>query len=156
MELKFENPAQVRMGKHGYDLVGDRPICVCYSGDGKQIAVGITDGSVRVLSADLTKELRTLQVSSDKEWVWGITSAPKTDLLAAATPSSVRLFETSSGKKLQEWRKADLRVTSVALSPDGKLLAVGYGGKHNTEGEFRGGYVNIWDTATGRLVKKLD
>lgn len=133
-----------------------RPTCVRYSGDGKQIAVGISNGSVRLLSADLTKELRTLQISSDKEWVVGIASVPKPDLLAAATPSSVRLFEASTGKQLREWGKADLRISSVALSPDGKLLAVGYCGKHDAKGEFRGGYVNIWDTATGRLVKKLD
>ena len=130
--------------------------CLRFSPDGKQIAVGVSDGSVRVLAADLSKQLRSLEVSGEKERVLSLAYAAKADLLAAATINNVRLFEASSGKQLHEWGKADLMASSVALSPDGKLLAVGYGGKHNAEGERRGGFVNIWDTKTGRLVKKLD
>jgi WD40 repeat protein len=140
----------------GFDLKGVEPTCLRFSPDGKQIAVGVSDGSVRLLAADLSKQLRILKVSADKERVQALAYPAKADLLAAATTTNVRLFEASSGKQLHEWGKADLRVSSVALSPDGKLLAVGYGGKHNAKGEFRGGHVNIWDTATGRLVKKLD
>ncbi len=156
IEPTLANPAQTRWGEHGYELVGDRLICVCYCADGKHLAVGISDGSVRLLTADLTKELRSLQVSGEKEWVNAVASAPGTDLLAAATSSGVRLFETSSGKRVREWGKTDLRAFTVGLSPDGKLLAAGYAGKPNTEGAWRGGTINIWDTASGRLVKRLD
>jgi WD40 repeat protein len=139
-----------------FDLNGEEAICVRSSPDGKQIAVGVSDGSVRLLAADLSKQLRSLEVSTDKERVQALAYPAKADLLAAATTTKVRLFEASSGKQLQEWGKDELRVSCIALSPDGKLLAVGYGGEHNVKGDFRGGYVNIWDTATGRLVKKLD
>lgn len=156
--LKCENPSHVQwFEEHGHLLVGDRPTCVRFSPDGKQIAIGVSDGSVRFLAADLSKQLRSLQVSADKERVQALAYAAKADLLAAATPSKVCLFEAGSGKQLREWGKADLLVLSVALSPDGKFLAVGYEGKHKSaEGWPRGGCVNIWDTATGRLVKKLD
>lgn len=139
-----------------FDLKCEELTCLRFSPDGKQIAVGASDGYVRLLAADLSKPLRSLEVSDEKEKVEALAYAAKADLLAAATTARVRLFEGSSGKQLQEWGKADLRVSSVALSPDGKFLAVGYCGKHNAKGEFCGGYVNIWDTATGRLVKKLD
>lgn len=130
--------------------------CLRFSPDGKQIATGVSDGSVHLLAADLTKQLQLLEVSAEKEKVQTIAYAAKADLMAAATTSRVRLFEASSGKQLQEWGKPDLKVQAVALSPDGKFLVVGYGGKHNAKGERRGGFVIIWDTATGRLVKKLD
>lgn len=141
-----------------FDLKGGEPTyaCVRFSPDGKQIAVGVSDGSVRLLAADLSKQLRSLEVSGDKERVQTLAFAAKADLLVAATANNIRLFEASSGKQLHEWGKADLMASSVALSPDGKLLAVGYGGKHNTKGERRGGFVNIWDTKTGHLVKKLE
>jgi WD40 repeat protein len=155
-ELKCDNPVHRFFGEHGYELVGDMLTCVRFSPDGKQIAVGVSDGTVRLLAADLGKQLRSLEVSGDKERVLSLSYAAKADLLAAATASNIRLFEASSGKQLHEWGKADLMASSVALSPDGKLLAVGYGGKHNTKGERRGGLVNIWDTKTGRLVKKLE
>ncbi len=155
-ELECAKPSHVRFGQHGYELAGDRSTCVRFSPDGKQIAVGVSDGSIRFLAADLSKQLRSLEVSAEKERVQALAYAAKADLLAAATPSTIHLFEASSGKQLHEWGKADLMVSSVALSPDGKFLAVGYGGKHDAKGELRGGYVNIWDTATGRLVKKLD
>jgi WD40 repeat protein len=120
----------------------------------------MADGSVLLLKGDLTKQLRSLEVSAEGEKVLALALAyvAKADLLAAAIHSRVRLFEASSGKQLREWGKAELGVSSVALSPDGKLLAVGYGGvyMHGVKGHPRSGYVNIWDTATGRLVKKLD
>lgn len=141
-----------------FNLEGGEPTFagVRFSPDGKQIAVGISDGTVRLLAADLSKQLRSFEVSADKEKVQALAYAAKADLLAAATTTNVRLFEANSGKQLREWGKDDLRVSSVALSPDGKLLAVGYCGKHKVAGDYRGGYINIWDTATGRLVKKLD
>ncbi len=139
-----------------FDLKSLEPTCLHFSPNGREIAVGVSDGSIRLLAADLSKQVRSLEVSADKEKVQALAYAAKADLLAAATTTKVRLFEASSGKQLQEWEKADLRVSCVALSPGGKFLAVAYGGKHDTRGEFRGGYVNIWDTATGRLVKKLD
>jgi len=139
-----------------FDLKSLEPTCLHFSPNGKEIAVGVSDGCIRLLAADLSRQLRSVEVSADKEKVQALAYAAKADLLAAATATKVRLFEASSGKQLQEWGKDELRVSSVALSPDGKLLAVGYGGKHNVKGEFRGGYINIWDTARGRLVKKLD
>ena len=141
-----------------FDLDGGEPTygCVRFSPNGEQIAVGVSDGTIRMLAADLSKQVRSLQVSDEKEKVQTLAFAAKADLLAAATTEKVRLFVASSGKQLREWGKAELMASSVALSPDGKLLAVGYGGKHNTKGERRGGFVNIWDTKTGRLVKKLE
>jgi WD40 repeat protein len=153
---KCDNPARTVSGQEGYELVGDRLTCVRFSPNGKQVAVGVSDGSLRVLNADLTKQLRSLKIADAKEYVVSLAYAAKADLLAAATPSGVRLFEASSGKKVRDWGKDVLRVSSLALAPDGKLLAVGYGGKHNATGEIRDGYVKVWDTKTGRLVKKLD
>lgn len=156
IELKCNNPAHVVWGQDGYEPVGDTLTCVRFSPDGKQIAVGVSDGSVRLLTADLTKQLRSLEVSDAKDRVVSLAYAAKADLLAAATCNGVALFDAHSGKRLQVWGKADMGVSAVALSPDGKLLAAGYAGEPDESRWPRKGFINIWDTKTGRLVKKLD
>jgi WD40 repeat protein len=149
----FDSTTGMEMAQ--FDLKNAEPNCAQFSPDGDQVAVGASDGTVRVLTSDLTKQLSSLKISDEKEKVVAVAYAAKADLLVAASRSKVRLFAARSGKRVRDWGKTNLEVRTVALSPDGKLLAVGYGGIHEAPGEKRSGFINVWDTASGELIKKL-
>lgn len=141
-----------------FDVEGGEPTpgCVRFSPDGNQIAAGVTDGSIRLLASDLSKELRCLQVSGDRDKIQAIAFAAKADLMAGAIRHKICLFAVSSGQQLSEWREDERSVSAIALSPDGGLLAAGYAGEHPAKDEQPGGFVNVWNVETGRLVIKLD
>jgi WD40 repeat protein len=143
-----------------YDVAGIGPAVTClrFSPDGKQIAAGCPDGSVRILSADLTKQVQAVNVSGGTYPVVAIAFGPKGDRLAVACSGGAYLVDVSSGKRLLHFAEFEytLSATSVAFSPDGKFVAVGHGRDFEAHRAMPSGFINIWDAATGRLLKKLE
>ena len=107
----------------GRSFVGNqRPTAVCVSPDGKTLAVGGQDGVVKVLDAATGVEL--LSIPAHTGSVISVAFGSNGRLVSAGTDERVRVWDATSGAGLLTLIQttADLR---VAVSPDGKSLAVG-------------------------------
>ncbi len=60
-------------------------------------------------------------------------------------PNRVRVWETTTGRVLSEWRSPDGKIQAMAFSPDGQLLATG--GDDNR--------ISLWNTGSGARVTVL-
>ncbi|HVO33593.1 MAG TPA: WD40 repeat domain-containing protein, partial [Elusimicrobiota bacterium] len=64
------------------------------------------------------------------------------------TPGKVRVLDMRSGRELWTADAAEVFVTALAFSPDGKILASGPG--------FADHDIRLWDVATGKELGRLD
>jgi WD40 repeat protein len=117
------------------------PGSVAFSGDGLTLAAANGRGTVRLWNLDDTAEKRTL-VGHDRSVRSVAFSRDGTWLASVSYDRTVKLWDTASGAPLPlpvpELPGSGL---SVAISPDGRLLAtcVGYA-------------LQVWDRASGRLL----
>jgi WD40 repeat protein len=116
--------------EEGFDTKFYDPRVVAFSADSQQIATG--DGQSRdVRSGSLTRRFEGATALGDKTY-------------AVVTEGRVELHDANSGALLR--RIAAPNAMTVALSPDGKLLAVGFG--LNVESA----HLKLYDAATGKLL----
>lgn len=116
---------------------------VAWSPDGRQLASGSDDGSVRMwdpASGEVVRELiglrgRVLSV------VW---SPDGRQLAIASGEGTTQLWDAISGERVLELTGSD-GDSSVAWSPDGLWLATG-----GADGRMR-----VWDTTSGERVREL-
>lgn len=99
---------------------------VAFSADGKRIATGSFDKSVKLWDATTGKELRTFAgKAGHQSLVTAVAFSPDgSGLASAGTDNFVKVWDVPTGKPQLE---TDLTAggTKVAVSPDGKLYAVG-------------------------------
>lgn len=121
--------------------------CMALSPDGKQLATGGIDGTVRVWDVETGKLVRAL--IGHQYYVYGLSWSPDGHTLASAGSydATIRLWDTRSGQPLRVIKGLPSYVVQVAWSPDGKsLLAAG--------GES--GIVTRWDAATSKEMGKAE
>src|SRR5579884_1549789 len=139
--------------------------CMALSGDGKTLALGDNDGSIRgtvhLLDAATGRRLRRL---GDFDCLHSLAFSPDGKLLAVSA-LSVALYDTATGNRVRRLEGSPAE-GSLSFSPDGSALT-GVRGEFDTGvplwevatgkrlATTNGWEVRLWDTATGKQVRCL-
>ncbi len=95
---------------------------VAFSPDGKRLASGSYDNTVKVWDADKGTELRTLK--GHRDYVYSVAFSPDGKrLVSASADKEVKVWDVDRGTLLLPLLGHTDRVHSVAFSPDGKQIA---------------------------------
>jgi hypothetical protein len=117
---------------------------VAFSPDGRLLASGSDDQTLKLWDVETRQEVRTLRGHTDP--VWSVAFSPDGRLLASGSgDNTVKLWDVETGQEVRTLSGHTDPVWSVAFSPDGRLLASGSG--DNT--------VKLWDVETGQEVRTL-
>jgi WD40 repeat protein len=126
---------------------------VAFSPDGKTLAGASLDHTLRLWDVSTGREVRRYGNSPSAVCAVAFSADGKT-LASTGRDGAVRLWESLTGR---ESRSLPLEPApswgwSVTLTPDGALVAAGSGTPSAAE---QPGAVNIWETATGKLVRRF-
>jgi WD40 repeat protein len=137
----------------GPPLTGHTDIvtCVSYRPDGRLLATGSYDHTVRLWDLTTRQVMRTLE--GHTQAVWGLAWSPDGKRLASAsgnpsrrdTAAEIKLWDTETGKELRTLPSPGGGVYGLAWSPDGKRLASAGFDK----------VVRLWDPDSGKEIRTL-
>ena len=117
---------------------------VSFSPDGKLLASGGGDNTVKLWDVATGKEIKTLSGHTNE--VWGVSFSPDGKLLASGSrDKKVKLWDVTTGKEINTLTGHTNILSSVSFSPDGKLLASGSYDKT----------VRLWNVTTGKEINTL-
>ncbi|MEH1815256.1 MAG: NB-ARC domain-containing protein [Nostoc sp.] len=115
---------------------------VAFSPDGKLLALGDTNGEIRLYQVSDWKQL--LFCKGHTNWVLSVAFSPDGTVLASgSTDHTVKLWDVSTGQCLHTLQEHDHEVWSVAFSSDGDLLASGSDDQT----------MKLWNVGTGKCLK---
>jgi WD40 repeat protein len=119
--------------------------CAALSPDGRVLATGNSGGDVRLWATARGKELRLLRADNDdavKTLAWATDS--KT-LAVSQSRGTVAAWDTETGRRKIIMRSEDTSTLALALSPDGRLLAMGRPDN----------VVRLYEVATGGEIRQF-
>ncbi|MBD2435918.1 NB-ARC domain-containing protein [Nostoc sp. FACHB-110] len=97
-------------------------LSVVFSPDGKLLAIGDTNGEIRLYQVSDWKQL--LFCRAHTNWVLSIAFSPNSTILASSSSDkTIKLWDVKTGQCFYTLQGHKHEVWSVAFSPDGELLA---------------------------------
>jgi WD40 repeat protein len=130
-------------------LEGDPVYCLAYSPDGKRLATGGPEGTLRLWDARSGQE--QLRFPGHTGAIWGIAFSPDGQRLASGSAGlqkasrEVKVWDAQTGREVFTLAGHTGVVQCVSFSPDGQRLASG------SQDET----VKLWDVATGQEALTL-
>ncbi|MCZ8126387.1 MAG: serine/threonine protein kinase [Microcystis sp. LE19-114.1B] len=113
---------------------------LAYSPDGRYLASGSGDKTIKIWEVATGKQLRTLTGHSDT--VSSVVYSPDVRYLASGSnDKTIKVWDVVTGTELRTLTGHSDSVWSVVYSPDGRYLASGNGDKT----------IKIWEVATGKV-----
>jgi tricorn protease-like protein len=113
---------------------------IAFTSDGKTIATGSNDASVRLYNASTGKELKVLKGHGGRVTALGFSADGKT--LVTAAGDTVRLWAVPAGTAKGAFKVTQAFVQSIDISPDAKTVVVGDSEKN----------VTVWNTGTKKRL----
>ena len=118
---------------------------ISISPDGKTLASGSSDKTIKLWDVETGREIRTLPGHDD--WVRSISFSPDGQTLASgSSDKTIKLWDVETGAEIRTLPGHDRQVLSVSFSPDGQTLASG--SSDNT--------IKLWDVETGAEIRTLE
>ncbi|NMG07289.1 serine/threonine-protein kinase [Brasilonema sp. UFV-L1] len=97
---------------------------VAFSVDGKTLASGSDDNTIKIWNLANQQEIRTFKGHS--EWIWTVAFSVDGKILASGSADkTIRLWNVETGEEIGILKGHAAGVSSIAFSPDGKTLASG-------------------------------
>ena len=124
----------------------DFVLCIAFSPDGKTLASGSEDNTIRLWDTNTGQHKKTLAGHTSD--VYSVSFSPDGQTLASGgsvLDSTIRLWDTVTGRHKQTFKGHTAYVSSVSFSPDGQTLASG-----SADSTIR-----LWHVNTGVLIKKI-
>jgi WD40 repeat protein len=122
---------------------------VVFSPDGKIIASGSEDNSIKLWDAQTGKALRTLNKSwwrrGNNAAILSVAFSPDGRLLASGSEdNTIKFWDVNTGKLRKTLQGEDFWVKSITFSPDGRTVA--------SEGD----QIKLWDMETNKALFTLE
>ncbi|MBU7584184.1 MAG: trypsin-like peptidase domain-containing protein [Nostoc sp. TH1S01] len=118
---------------------------VAISPDGRTLASGNNDKTIKIWNVATGQEIRTLNGHS--EAVWSVAISPDGRTLASSSlDATIKIWNIATGQEIRTLNGHSAWVNSVAISPDGRTLASGSSDKT----------IKIWNVATGQEIRTLN
>jgi len=141
-EIEYEDRAQ-RLVRTFVGHKGSIP-SIAFSPDGRQLASGSRDMSLKLWDLSSGNELRNFAGHTGE--VYSVAFSPDGRTLASASfDKTLKLWDVASGRELRTFTGHTDWVRSVVFSPDGRQLASGGGDMS----------LKLWDMSSGRELRSL-
>jgi RNA polymerase sigma factor (sigma-70 family) len=153
---KFVHIWELATGKERGRLAFEVPVpCVACSSDGKLLAAGCEDGTIRLCDAATQREVRRCDAHKGRDRDWrgpsGVARLQFTpdgrQLVSTGSDLAIRLWSTATGEQVHEIGRFR-SVGGLDLSPDGKILA-------GVVKEGETWTIRLWEIATGKERDRL-